>query len=157
MGGPRFILAGDTGTYSVSLQNLGNINAPYVEFNVGIPQLSNAEPTNPSDPNIADPVNVNLDDLPYVEVDTDLGGEPPDRAWTRRCRTPRSSLRQTPLRATAISRCRATFSTRPLAALRSSRLTSRLIPVWKRRTTRTSTRSRPRSMLRSQRMRKREF
>ena len=41
VGGPRFILAGDTGTYSVALQNLGNINAPYVEFNVGIPQLSN--------------------------------------------------------------------------------------------------------------------
>ena len=78
VGGPRFILAGDTGTYSVSLQNLGNINAPYVEFNVGIPQLSNALPTDPSNPNIADPVNVNLDDLPYVELNTDLGGEPPD-------------------------------------------------------------------------------
>ena len=74
VGGPRFILAGDTGTYSVSLQNLGNINAPYVEFNVGIPQLSNAIPSDPSDPNIADPVNVNLDDLPYVEVEHGLGG-----------------------------------------------------------------------------------
>ena len=78
VGGPRFILAGDTGTYSVSLQNLGNINAPYVEFNVGIPQLSNALPTDLSNPNIADPVNVNLDDLPYVELNTNLGGEPPD-------------------------------------------------------------------------------
>ena len=78
VGGPRFILAGDTGTYSVALENLGNINAPYVEFNVGIPQLSNALPSDPSNPNIADPVNVNLDDLPYVELNTDLGGEPPD-------------------------------------------------------------------------------
>ncbi len=78
VGGPRFILAGDTGTYSVSLQNLGNINAPYVEFNVGIPQLSNALPSDLNNPNIADPVNVNLDDLPYVELNTDLGGEPPD-------------------------------------------------------------------------------
>ena len=76
VGGPRFILAGDTGTYSVSLQNLGNINAPYVEFNVGIPQLSNALPSDLSNPNIADPVNINLDDLPYVELNTNLGGEP---------------------------------------------------------------------------------
>ena len=44
VGGPRFILAGDSGTYSVALQNLGNINAPYVEFNVGIPQLSERTP-----------------------------------------------------------------------------------------------------------------
>ncbi len=78
VGGPRFILAGDSGTYSVSLQNLGNINAPYVEFSVGIPQLSNATPSDPSEPNIADPVNVNLDDLPYVELTTDLAGQPPD-------------------------------------------------------------------------------
>ncbi len=74
VGGPRFILAGDTGTYSVALQNLGNINAPYVEFNVGIPQLSNAFPTDLSNPNIADPVNVNLFDLPYVELNTNLSG-----------------------------------------------------------------------------------
>ena len=82
VGGPRFILAGDTGTYSVALQNLGNINAPYVEFNVGIPQLSNALPTDPSNPNIADPVNVNLYDLPYVELNTNLAGAPPDSSLT---------------------------------------------------------------------------
>src|SRR5262249_12665583 len=29
VGGPRFIFAGDTGTYSVALQNLGNIDSPY--------------------------------------------------------------------------------------------------------------------------------
>ncbi len=78
VGGPRFILAGDTGTYSVSLQNLGNINAPYVEFNVGIPQLSNALPDDLSNPHIANPVNINLDSLPYVELNTNLGGAPPD-------------------------------------------------------------------------------
>ncbi len=118
VGGPRFILAGDTGTYSVSLQNLGNINAPYVEFNVGIPQLSNALPTDPSNPDIADPVNVNLDNLPYVELNTNLGGAPPDSSLTPRCRTPRSSRRPTRPPATAISRCPAICSTRPPAASR---------------------------------------
>ena len=79
IGGPRFILAGDSGTYSVALQNLGNINAPYVEFNVGIPQLSNvAPPPDPSQPLLLPPVNVNVYGLPYVEFTTNLGGSPPD-------------------------------------------------------------------------------
>ncbi len=78
VGGPRFILAGDTGTYSVALDNLGNINAPYVEFNVGISQLSNALPLNASNPSIAPPINMNLYNLPYVEVNTNLSGAPPD-------------------------------------------------------------------------------
>src|SRR6185436_1123433 len=39
VGGPRYVLAGDTGTYSVALQNLGNIDAPYTFFNVGIPEM----------------------------------------------------------------------------------------------------------------------
>ena len=80
IGGPRFILAGDTGTYTVQLDNLGNINAPYVEFNVGIPQLSNALPADPSEPLVLPPVNVNVYDLPYVEFDTNLSGAPPDSA-----------------------------------------------------------------------------
>ena len=79
VGGPRFILAGDTGTYSVELENLGNINAPYVEFNVGIPQLSNEPfPADPSQPLVLPPINVNVYDLPYVEFNTNLGGSPPD-------------------------------------------------------------------------------
>ncbi len=76
VGGPRFILAGDTGTYSVALQNEGNINAPYVEFNVGIPQLSNDLPLNAQ--NQGPPINVNVYGLPYVEFTTNLGGSPPD-------------------------------------------------------------------------------
>src|SRR5262249_12410996 len=39
VGGPRYIFAGDTGTYSVDLQNLGNVDAPYVYFTVGIPEM----------------------------------------------------------------------------------------------------------------------
>src|SRR4029077_6795230 len=36
VGGPRFILAGDTGTYSVALLNQGNLDAPYTVFTVGV-------------------------------------------------------------------------------------------------------------------------
>ncbi len=39
VGGPRYIFAGDTGTYSVALQNLGNVDAPYTYFTVGIPEM----------------------------------------------------------------------------------------------------------------------
>ena len=75
VGGPRFILAGNTGTYSVALQNLGNINAPYVEFNVGIPQLSNYPfPADPNQPYVLPPINNNLYGLPYVEFNTNLAG-----------------------------------------------------------------------------------
>ncbi len=79
LGGPRFILAGDTGTYDVALDNLGNINAPYVEFNIGIPELSNdLPPTDPSKPLELDPINVNLYNLPYLQLTTNLSGAPPD-------------------------------------------------------------------------------
>ena len=79
LGGPRFILAGDTGTYNVQLDNLGNVNAPYVEFNIGVPELSNdLPPTNPNEPLELDPINVNLYNLPYLQFTTNLSGAPPD-------------------------------------------------------------------------------
>ena len=79
LGGPRFILAGDTGTYDVALDNLGNVNAPYVEFNIGVPELSNDIPgTDPSEPLELDPINVNLYNLPYLQFTTNLSGAPPD-------------------------------------------------------------------------------
>ena len=37
VGGPRVILAGDLATYSVALQSLCNLDAPYVYFQVGVP------------------------------------------------------------------------------------------------------------------------
>ena len=116
LGGPRFILAGDTGTYSVHLDNLGNINAPYVEFNIGVPELSNAVPrqiraSRSSSIRQRQPLR------PAVRrVHTNLSGAPPDSSLTPRCRTPRSSRRPTRPRATATSRCRATCSTRRRAA-----------------------------------------
>ncbi|MCH5373133.1 MAG: hypothetical protein JJ992_04105, partial [Planctomycetes bacterium] len=61
LGGPRFIFAGDTGTYSVALQNLGNVDAPYTFFNVGIPELG---------------IHQLLYNLPYVRFFSNLRGAP---------------------------------------------------------------------------------
>ncbi len=125
VGGPRFILAGDTGTYSVALQNLGNINAPYVEFNVGIPQLSNVlVPADPSQPLVAAARSTS------TSTTCRTSSSPPTwrpaaglPASTRRCRSPRSSRRPTRPPTTAIPRRRATCSTRRPAASPASRST----------------------------------
>ena len=61
VGGPRYVLAGDNGTYSVSLQNLGNIDAPYVFYNVGIPELG---------------INEFVYNLPYANFTSNLRGGP---------------------------------------------------------------------------------
>ena len=39
VGGPRFILAGDVGTYSVAVQGTSNVDTPYIFFQVGIPEM----------------------------------------------------------------------------------------------------------------------
>ncbi len=39
VGGPRVVLAGDTGTYSVALQGRGNLDTPYIHYEVGIPEM----------------------------------------------------------------------------------------------------------------------
>ncbi|MEL6104395.1 MAG: CARDB domain-containing protein, partial [Planctomycetota bacterium] len=61
VGGPRFILAGDSGTYSVSLRNLGNVDAPYVFYQVGVPELG---------------VNENVYNLPFASFTSNLRGGP---------------------------------------------------------------------------------
>src|SRR5262249_51717108 len=61
VGGPRYIFAGDTGTYSVALQNLGNIDAPYVYFSVGIPEMG---------------IHQFIYDLPFVRFYSNLRGTP---------------------------------------------------------------------------------
>ena len=43
IGGPRTILAGDVGTYSVALQSISNVDTPYVYFEAGIPEMLNNE------------------------------------------------------------------------------------------------------------------
>ncbi|WP_372898227.1 hypothetical protein, partial [Stieleria sp.] len=61
IGGPRFVLAGDNGTYGVSLKNSGNVDAPYVFYNVGIPELG---------------INQNVYNLPYNHFSSNLRGGP---------------------------------------------------------------------------------
>jgi subtilase family serine protease len=39
VGGPRIVLAGDVGTYSVALQSLSNLDTPYTYFEIGIPEM----------------------------------------------------------------------------------------------------------------------
>ncbi len=64
VGGPRYIFAGDTGTYSVALQNLGNIDAPYTYFSVGVPEIPQTG------------TNIVLDNLPYLAVESNVAGGP---------------------------------------------------------------------------------
>ena len=59
IGGPRNILAGEQGTYSVTLQNISNVDAPYVFFQVGAPELG---------------TNAMVYGLPYVRFYTNVHG-----------------------------------------------------------------------------------
>ena len=132
VGGPRFILAGDSATYSVALQNTGNINAPYVAFNVGIPQLSNDPyPADPSQPLVLPPVNVNVYGLPYVQFVTNLAGSRRTRRCRPRCRSPPCRGRPTRPPPMATPRPRATSSTRRPTASPASLSTLRPTPAWR--------------------------
>ena len=62
VGGPRAILAGDVGTYSVALENLGNVDAPYTFFQVGVPEMG---------------INTWVYNLPYAQFFTNVRGAPP--------------------------------------------------------------------------------
>ncbi|MBN8490904.1 MAG: LEPR-XLL domain-containing protein, partial [Burkholderiales bacterium] len=61
LGGPRIILAGDQATYSVALQGISNVDAPYTYFEVGVPQL------------LFNPI---VYGLPYLEFFTNVRGTP---------------------------------------------------------------------------------
>ncbi len=61
LGGPRIVDAGDVGRFSVALVNTGNIDAPYVFFEVGIPDMG---------------INQRVYNLPYVQFSTNLRGNP---------------------------------------------------------------------------------
>src|SRR5205823_2746803 len=61
VGGPRVILAGDVGTYSVALQSLSNLDTPYVFFQVGIPEMG---------------TNQFVYNLPFVKFSSNLRGAP---------------------------------------------------------------------------------
>ncbi len=57
------MLAGDIGTYSVALQGIGNVDTPYVFFQVGIPEMG---------PNI---LVYNLD---FLNLTSNVRGSPPE-------------------------------------------------------------------------------
>ncbi|PNY36631.1 hypothetical protein C2E31_12350 [Rhodopirellula baltica] len=61
IGGPRYVFAGDQGTYSVAIENLSNVDAPYVYYSVGIPELG---------------INQNVYNLPYTHFTSNLRGGP---------------------------------------------------------------------------------
>ncbi len=69
LGGPRTILAGEVGTYSVALQSVSNLDTPYVYFQVGIPELL---------------INDIVYSLPFVRFNSNVRGVPDvrdDIAW----------------------------------------------------------------------------
>ena len=61
IGGPRAILAGDIGTYSVGLWNTGTVDAPYTFFQIGIPEMG---------------LNDWVYNLPYVHSNNNIAGAP---------------------------------------------------------------------------------
>ena len=61
IGGPRTILASDTGTYSVALANMGNIDAPYTFFQIGLPEMG---------------INEGVAELPYAQLTSNVRGGP---------------------------------------------------------------------------------
>ncbi len=74
VGGPRAIMAGEAGVYSVVLQNYGNLDAPYVHFDVGIPDLltNDAMPFIPYSvlsSNVRGGPTDGLTDIPWAELD----------------------------------------------------------------------------------------
>ncbi|MDH4349648.1 MAG: hypothetical protein OEW56_00680, partial [Gemmatimonadota bacterium] len=73
IGGPRVILAGDQATYSVALQNLANLDAPYTYFEVGVPQLN---------------LNPYVYGLPYLEFFTNVRGTPEGAAGSANAQVP---------------------------------------------------------------------
>lgn len=63
VGGPRFILAGDVGTYSVAVQGTSNVDTPYVFFQVGIPEMG---------------INEFVYNLDYLNFFSNVRGSSPD-------------------------------------------------------------------------------
>ncbi len=77
LGGDRVILAGDQATYSVALQGISNLDAPYTFFQVGIPELQ---------------INPIVYGLPYVDFYTNVRGAPEGAAGTANADVPWAQL-----------------------------------------------------------------
>ena len=77
LGGARTILAGDSQDYSVQLDNLGNIDAPYTFFQVGVPQLG---------------TNYLVYNLPYLTFSSDVSGQPSNLASSANANVPYDAI-----------------------------------------------------------------
>ncbi|MER2625129.1 MAG: putative Ig domain-containing protein, partial [Accumulibacter sp.] len=67
IGGPRTLATGESATYSVSLQNLGNLDTPYVRFDFGVPEMGVSA-------NVLEGLQ-----LPYLVFGSSVGGRPDGR------------------------------------------------------------------------------
>ncbi len=77
IGGNRTILAGDAQDYSIQLDNLGNVDAPYTFFQVGVPQLG---------------TNYIVYNLPYLTFSSNVSGQPSNLASSANANVPYSSI-----------------------------------------------------------------
>ncbi|MEM9272984.1 MAG: CARDB domain-containing protein, partial [Cyanobacteria bacterium P01_F01_bin.143] len=75
-GGPRVLSIGETGTYSVSVRSLTNLDTPYVHFQFGVPELDdNGFLLGKFRSNVREEVGIEA--LPYVGFTSNLRGTPP--------------------------------------------------------------------------------
>ncbi|MCU0915393.1 MAG: tandem-95 repeat protein [Planctomycetes bacterium] len=77
IGGARVIPAGDQATYSIALQNISNLDAPYTFFQVGVPELL---------------LNQYVYGLPFLQFFTNVRGTPEGAAGTANADVPWASI-----------------------------------------------------------------
>ena len=65
LGGPRIVMAGETGLYSVAFQSLSNLDTPYTFFQVGLPEMG---------------INEFVYDLPFVRFASNVRRAPNDES-----------------------------------------------------------------------------
>lgn len=79
LGGSRVLAPGETGTYGIAIKSLTNIDTPYVHFQFGIPELGdNQFLFSKFDEAIKQAVGISK--LPYVQLTSNLRGQPPQGA-----------------------------------------------------------------------------
>ncbi|PSF27588.1 hypothetical protein C7H19_24935, partial [Aphanothece hegewaldii CCALA 016] len=79
LGGSRVLAPGETGTYGIAVKSLTNIDTPYVHFQFGIPSLGdNNFLLSKFDEAVKQMVGIS--ELPYVQLTSNLRGQPPQGA-----------------------------------------------------------------------------
>ncbi len=73
IGGPSQVTPGDSGTYTLSLENLSNVNTPYVQFNVGATNLGVPDADYPTTGDAL----MNALGIPYLTFSSNVVGQPP--------------------------------------------------------------------------------